>query len=200
MRNRLTYANVMSTLAVVLVVAGGTAYAANTVFSSDIANNEVYSADVRNDSLAGGGLTATDLRSDSVGTTEILNAGVRSPDVQNEALTGADIADNSGVDTCVSTNRIGQLCVRAENSDRTWGQALAHCANLDLRMPSLGEAMELAQTHDIPNVDPAENFWTDETVLSPPTFYSYTVTDDGTLGTLDQSTTQETVCVTTPTN
>ncbi len=95
MRKHLTYANVMATLAVVLVVAGGTAYAANTVFSTDIVNGEVKSVDI--------------------GTGQ-----VQSPDVKNEGLTGADIANQSGVDTCVSTARLGSLCARAENFARTW--------------------------------------------------------------------------------
>ena len=51
MRKHLTYANVMATLAVVLVVAGGTAYAANTVFSTDIVDGQVNSADVKDQSL-----------------------------------------------------------------------------------------------------------------------------------------------------
>src|SRR5262245_9891002 len=105
----------MGALALFLVLTGGTAYAANTVFSSDIVNDQVYSADVRNDTLAGGGLTGADLRTGSVGNTEIADGGVRSPEVQSESLTGADVKDQSGVDTCVSTARIGQLCVRAEN-------------------------------------------------------------------------------------
>ena len=45
-RGRLTYANVMATLAFVIAVAGGTAYAANTVFSTDIVNGEVNAADI----------------------------------------------------------------------------------------------------------------------------------------------------------
>ena len=94
-RSRLTYANVVATLALVIAVAGGTAYAANTVLSTDIVNDQVYSADVRNDTLAGGGLTAADLRNGSVGNTEIADGGVRSADVQNESLTGADIKEQA---------------------------------------------------------------------------------------------------------
>ena len=40
---RLSYANVMSTLAVFAVLAGGTAYAANTIGSSDIIDGQVKS-------------------------------------------------------------------------------------------------------------------------------------------------------------
>ncbi len=93
-RNRLTYDNVVATLALVIAVAGGTAYAANTVFSADIVDGEVKTADVRNDTLSGGVLTAADLRNCSVGNTEIADCGVRSAEVQNEALTGADIAES----------------------------------------------------------------------------------------------------------
>ena len=126
----------MGALALFLVIAGGTAYAANTIGSTDIINGQVKSADI--------------------GTGQ-----VQSIDVKDESLSGADIADQSGVDTCVLTQRLGSLCVRAENLARS-GRARAHCANLDLRVPTLGEAKQLAQTHDIPNVDQDELFWTDE--------------------------------------
>ena len=46
LRGRLSYANVMSTIAVLFAVGGGAAYAANTVFSSDIVNGEVKTQDI----------------------------------------------------------------------------------------------------------------------------------------------------------
>ena len=68
-------------LALFLVIAGGTAYAANTIGSSDIidgqvksvdiGNNQVQSVDVRDDTLSGGGLSAEDLRPGSVANDEI---------------------------------------------------------------------------------------------------------------------------------
>jgi hypothetical protein len=82
----------MGALALLLVLTGGTAYAANTVFSSDIVDNQVYSADVRNDTLAGGGLAAADLRSGSVSTAEIGDNQVRSGDVRDEGLSGGGLA------------------------------------------------------------------------------------------------------------
>jgi hypothetical protein len=70
------------------VLGGGVAYAANTVFSSDIVNDQVFSADVRNDDLPGGGLSAVDLRSGSVGTAEAV--GLRSVDIANTGFNGSD--------------------------------------------------------------------------------------------------------------
>ena len=78
-------------LALFLVIAGGTAYAANTIGSSDIidesilsrdikngevqtadiGNNQVRGNDVRNANLPGGGLTGSDILGDSLGGGEI---------------------------------------------------------------------------------------------------------------------------------
>jgi hypothetical protein len=197
----------MGALALFLVIAGGTAYAANTVGSSDIINDSIRSLDVRDDTLAGGGLAAVDLRPSSVAASEIASSAVRSAEVANENLTGADIANQSGVDTCVSTNRIGQLCMRAENSYRTWDSAQAHCGNLDLRLPTFGEAIELTRTHVLPNVTD-EFFWTDEMVDDEGSLLAFVVFGNdgggglagGTWGFDPVGTTNETVCVTTPTN
>ena len=80
-----TFANVCSFLALTIALGTGTAYAANTVFSTDIVdgevktadlanngvttakitNNQVYSGDVRDDTLGIGGLTSVDLAADS---------------------------------------------------------------------------------------------------------------------------------------
>lgn len=66
MRKHLTYANVTATLALVLAVGGGAAYAANTVFSTDIVDGEVKTADladnaVRTGNIANHQVTAPDL-------------------------------------------------------------------------------------------------------------------------------------------
>jgi hypothetical protein len=89
-RSHLNYANVMATIAVFLVLSGGTAVAlsgSNTVFSDDIVDNEVKSADVRNDTLAGGGLAAADLQASSVGTSEVALNSLNGGDI-NESLLG----------------------------------------------------------------------------------------------------------------
>ena len=118
-RSRLTYANVVATLALVIAVAGGTAYAANTVLSGDIVDNQVYSADVRNDGLSGGGLAAQDLQAGAVGTSEVLNdtlsgGGLAAADLRSGSvgpaeaagLTGADIANASSGSDNVNANSL----------------------------------------------------------------------------------------------
>jgi len=79
-RSQLTYANVVATLALFLVLGGGAAWAANTIGSADIIDNEVYSADVRDDTLTGGGLGRQDLNAGSVRSSEVTNNTLATPD------------------------------------------------------------------------------------------------------------------------
>jgi len=120
----------MGALALFLVLTGGIAYAANTVFSRDIVNNQIRSVDVRNE-RAGGGLTGADIKNQS---------GVYT--------------------CTHGTVRLGELCFRARNSSLQWFQAVGDCAGLNLRLPSYAEAVALAARFDLPNVDDQELFWT----------------------------------------
>jgi hypothetical protein len=73
MRPRVSYANIVSSICLFLILGGGAAYAldgSNTVFSDDIVDGEVKAADVG-------------------------QGAVGSPEVKNNALTGADIAPNT---------------------------------------------------------------------------------------------------------
>jgi hypothetical protein len=75
---RLTYANVMSSIAVFLVLAGGTAFAANqlgknTVGSKQLKSNAVTAAKIKNEAVTGakvkkGSLTGTDINLGTLGT------------------------------------------------------------------------------------------------------------------------------------
>ena len=102
----LTFANVCSVLALTIALGTGTAYAANTVFSTDIVdgevktvdlanngvttakitNNQVYSGDVRDDTLLNGGLTSLDLAANSVTSDEILNESISHNDLASGSV------------------------------------------------------------------------------------------------------------------
>ena len=80
LRERLSYANVMSSIAVILALGTGGAYAANTIRSSDIVDGEIGSADIKDN---------------SVNTFDVHSfLGV---DVVDGSLTGADVADTSSL-------------------------------------------------------------------------------------------------------
>jgi hypothetical protein len=178
MRKRLSYANVMATLAFLIAVAGGTAYAANTIGSTDIINGQVKSVDI--------------------GTGQVLSG-----DVKNEGLTGSDIADQSGVDTCThGTIRIGELCVHNTDSNSQWLSAHQLCESMELRVPTLGEAL-VAANHTIPNLETDERFWTEEFYTAAGTgtgFFALAVMGLGSAIEVSSTNTAEVVCVTTPTN
>ena len=91
----------MGALALFLVLGGGTAYAANTVGSSDIidesilsqdlkngevksvdiGNNQVTSTDVRDDTLSNGGLGSVDIADGQIGSADLAAGAVNSASV-----------------------------------------------------------------------------------------------------------------------
>jgi hypothetical protein len=208
-RSHLTYANVMATIAVFLVLSGGTAVAlsgtdtvqsddlgpGSQVKAPDVAANAVNGSDVVDNSIA-----SADIQNFSLGNGDLLTGSVDSRAATDNSLTGADIQNKSGVDTCVNTTRLGDLCFRAENSHRNYLNAAQHCANLNLRLPSATEGDALATNYDLPNVDESESFWTDETVFLNSAFWSGTQDDAGFASFSNRADLKETVCVTTPTN
>ena len=105
----------MGALALFLVLTGGVAYAADTVFSSDIVDgevkaediataavrtqelgtNQIRSADVRDDTLAGGGLSGADIALDTLTSEDIAENTVHTNDILNATVLDKDLADGS---------------------------------------------------------------------------------------------------------
>jgi hypothetical protein len=122
LRPHLTYANVTSTLALFLVIAGGAAFAAsapkNSVTSKSIRNGAVKSVDV-----ADNGLTGADIDESSFSTAPSGAAGgslrgtypspslgpnsVGSTQIQTDAVTADELADNSVSGDNVVPNSLG---------------------------------------------------------------------------------------------
>jgi len=104
-RQRLTYANVMSTLAVFLVLAGGGALAAGlpkaSVGSATVKNGSLRSADladgraVRGLDVADGSLTAADLAARTLGAAGLADGGLSGADLATGTVGGGDVAHES---------------------------------------------------------------------------------------------------------
>ena len=122
-RPRLSYANVVSTLCLVLVVGGGVAYAANTVGSDDIINGQVKSADigtgqvrsidVGNDNLTGddvqdNSLTTNDVNTGSLFGSDIFDGTLTSADIGTSAVASSEVANGSLVSADIATHGIDQ--------------------------------------------------------------------------------------------
>jgi hypothetical protein len=91
---KLSYANVMATVAVVMAL-GGTATAAvtlprNSVGSKQIKNGQVRSRDIRNATVTG-----ADVRPGSLTGAHVADGSLASADVADGSLGGADVADGS---------------------------------------------------------------------------------------------------------
>jgi hypothetical protein len=117
---RLTYANVVATIALVIAVGGGVAYAANTVFSTDIVDGEVKTADIATNAV----------RSTKIAPKQIQSGDVRELDAffGAAANTGICTADSGAPVECLQTTvdaeRPGRLLVNMTSSWHTFSLAV----------------------------------------------------------------------------
>src|SRR5436190_16530645 len=111
----LTYANVISTLCLFLLLGGGTALAAYVVSS----NSQIGPGTISGHKPPTG----------------------KHANVIANSINGQDIADRSGVDTCQTplTAKFGPICAGSDGGARTWTGAIAYCRGFGLRLPSLSE-------------------------------------------------------------
>lgn len=97
---RLTYANVVATLALFFALCGGAAVAANTVRSGDIAPGAVQTADIHqraitSGKLAVGAVRGNQIASRSVGSTQIAPGSIGRSELAPGAIGTSEIAPGS---------------------------------------------------------------------------------------------------------
>jgi hypothetical protein len=172
LRSHLTYANVISTLTLFLVLGGGTALAAYVVSS----NSQIGPGTVSG-------------HKPPTGKHANIIAG---------SINGMDIADRSGVETCrPGTKRYGPICVGSDGVARHYPQAEAYCGEQGLRLPSDTESFGLAWNYNVPGVSSSQFFWADDQLYQG-SFNAVMTREDGLQGQQDQSLDAQTVCVTDP--
>ena len=93
----LTYANVVSTAALIVALGAGTAYAANTVFSTDIVDGDVQHVDlnasaVEGDRIVDGSVAHADLNAAAVAGDRVADGSLTLADVS-----GADVPTSLSV-------------------------------------------------------------------------------------------------------
>src|SRR5439155_20671185 len=108
LRSRLTYANLAASIALFLSLSTGAAYAANTVFSSDIVDGEVKTQDLANlgvttpkiaafavgaGKLATGSVNGAKLAANAVGTGKVLDETLTAADLGPNSVTASELAD-----------------------------------------------------------------------------------------------------------
>lgn len=86
-RQRLSYANVMSTIAVFLVLGGGAAYAAKSVGSKKIGSGQLRGASVTTAKIKRGAVTTAKIRKGAVKANKISKGAVTSVKLANGVVT-----------------------------------------------------------------------------------------------------------------
>jgi hypothetical protein len=112
LRDRLTYANVVATMAL-FVALGGTSYAAITVTSKNIKNRTIKGGDIAKDTIGG-----TEIRESKLGTVPKALAA--------DSATAADVSKTSGHATSAGsadTAASATLAASAQNAQQLAGQA-----------------------------------------------------------------------------
>jgi hypothetical protein len=98
---RLTYANVVATLALFLALTGGAVYAANKIGSKDIERGAVKAKHVKKDAirakhLKADSVAAAELAADAVGPDEVAASAIGSSEIADGAVGGAEV-DEAGL-------------------------------------------------------------------------------------------------------
>jgi hypothetical protein len=123
-RQRLTYANVMSTLAVFIAL-GGSSYAALQIDSADIANNSVRGVDVRDRTLG-----ERDVKRNALGGRSIRESRLgRVPRARRADRLGALTAADVLLKCPSGTYAIADVCVETTSrAPSAYGTAVGECA------------------------------------------------------------------------
>jgi hypothetical protein len=101
-RKRVTYANVMSSIAVFLVLGGASAYAAKKIGSNEIKGNSITTGKLKKNAV-----TASKIKSNSITTAKIKNGAVTGPKVNVSTLGKVPSATNA--DTAANANAVNGL-------------------------------------------------------------------------------------------
>lgn len=112
LKAKLTFANVMATTAVALVLTTGTAYAAATITGADIVNHSIAQADIAPNSLG-----TNVLKDDGVRSVDIRDGEVTPADVLDETLGASDLATNSVAQAEIATDGVAATEVADDSID-----------------------------------------------------------------------------------
>jgi hypothetical protein len=92
LRSRLTYANVAATLALFLVIGGGTVYAASELGRNDVKSKNIAKGAVKASDLATNAVTGQKVKDGSIAGDDLQDGSITAGDIQDGTITGADIA------------------------------------------------------------------------------------------------------------
>jgi hypothetical protein len=115
-RKRITYANVMSSIAVFLVLGGASAYAAKKIGSNEIKGNSITTGKIKKEAVA-----TAKIKKEAVKTSKIANNAVASAKLADNAVITAKIANDAVTGEKVKESSLSEvpkaaLAVSAESA------------------------------------------------------------------------------------
>jgi hypothetical protein len=122
-RQRLTYANVMSSIAVFFVLGGATAFAATKIGANELKANAVLTGKIKKEAV-----TAAKLKNGAITTGKIANGAVDADRISDSGVTTAKIASGAVIseklaDNAVTTTKIAADAVTgAKVNESTLGE------------------------------------------------------------------------------
>ena len=201
-RSRLTYANVMSTIAVFLLIGGGAAFAASKLAKNSVGTKQIKNHAVTAAKIKKGTITGTQVKSDSLTGTQI-NASTLGTVPSASQATTATTANNAANATTVNghtaecksgTQLFAGSCWDSKpRPAATQPAAAAACTGLDGTLPS---AADLAAFSKVATLSAGDE-WTDEinTVTAENVYTVITVSPGGNINLDAPSDTKEYHCV-----
>jgi hypothetical protein len=121
-RKRITYANVMSSIAVFLVLGGGAAYAAKKIGSNEIKGNSITTGKIKKEAV-----TASKIKKNSVTTAKIANGAVTGAKLNLGSVgtvpnaNHANTADNANNANTVGGQSVQKILFRTTSDTGTVG-------------------------------------------------------------------------------
>jgi hypothetical protein len=110
-RQRLTYANVMSTIAVFLLLGGGAAFAAKKMSTHKIGSGQLRGASVTKTKIKRGAVTAPKIRKGAVKANKISQGAVTNTKLANGAVTLEKLAPGFVAPTAEKLSRAANVSV-----------------------------------------------------------------------------------------
>jgi hypothetical protein len=124
-RKRITYANVMSSIAVFLVLGGGAAYAAKKIGSNEIKGNSITTGKLKKNAVTASkikqnSITTAKLKSNSVTTAKIKDGAVTGPKINLATLGTVPSAANSATTNVIKASK-GSIAKGAQGTAFEYG-------------------------------------------------------------------------------
>jgi hypothetical protein len=177
-RKRLTYANVMSSIAVFIIL-GGAAYAASQLPKNSVGTKQLKKNAVIGSKVKDGSLTGADINSATLGTVpSATSAGhATSADTANSAG-NANTTDGRSLGCPTGTQEYAGACIEsATRVAATWSTASKTCGDAGRRLPTTSELDGFRQVSGITLGSPSE---TTSTVTDDNTTeFKITINDEG---------------------